>query len=276
MLMAKWGGPLGHLTWPLDPQKSFCIFVICFVLFLLSFVCLLLIEKNLFPPPPKKTNKGHFWLLFSVSPSFSLVFFPHPFSRSLSLSLSSSILSSFLLFFLVLLSSGSLCFFLSLSFFFLFLCLSFMKEQHQHIKFKVLFHQSFLFWGFSVFLFLSNSFSLSLSFFLILSLFLIQYKCCFFQKSQFQKVSVSFSPCFAKFGLMFKKHCKIGISEHFQKQKKGKNDNFEGSLSGPSKGYYLGQVCCNIKMANLALIIALQFFARTVFSRSESAETPVL
>ena len=54
------------------------------------------------------------------------------------------------------------------------------------------------------------------------------------------------------------------FSAHFQKQEK-KNDNFEGLLSGPSKGYYLGQVCCNIKMANLAQITTLQIFVHTFF-----------
>ena len=88
------------------------------------------------------------------------------------------------------------------------------------------------------------------------------------------KVIVFFAPFLAKFWLMFKKHYKIGISAHFQKQKKEKNDHFEGLLSGPSKGYYLGQVCCNIKMANLAQIITLQIFVHTFFSK-KSAETPI-
>ena len=43
-----------------------------------------------------------------------------------------------------------------------------------------------------------------------------------------------FLPLFAKFRLMFKKHYKIGILAHFQKQKKEKNTIL--------KGYDLGQV----------------------------------
>ena len=69
---------------------------------------------------------------------------------------------------------------------------------------------------------------------------------------------IVFCPFFGQILLDVQKHYKIGISAHFQKQKKEKNDHFEGLLSGPSKGYYLGQVCCNIKMANLAHIITLQ------------------
>ena len=84
------------------------------------------------------------------------------------------------------------------------------------------------------------------------------------------KVIVLFAPFLANVWLMFKKHYKIGISAHSRKQKKGKkNDHFEGLLSGPSKGYYLGQVCCNIKMANLAQIITLQIFAHTFFVKKK-------
>ena len=54
-------------------------------------------------------------------------------------------------------------------------------------------------------------------------------------------------------------------------QKQRKNYRFEGLLSGPSKGYYLGQVCCNIKMANLAQIITLQIFVHTL----QNVETPI-
>ena len=48
------------------------------------------------------------------------------------------------------------------------------------------------------------------------------------------KVIVLFAPFLAKFWLMFKKHYKIGISAHFQKQFKEKMTIL--------KGYYLGQV----------------------------------
>ena len=43
---------------------------------------------------------------------------------------------------------------------------------------------------------------------------------------------------FGQIWLMFKKHHKIGISAHFQKQK---NDHFERLLSGPSKGIFMLQ-----------------------------------
>ena len=83
------------------------------------------------------------------------------------------------------------------------------------------------------------------------------------------KVIVFFAPFLAKFWWMFKSTIKIGISAHFQKQTKKKNDHLEGLLSGPSKGYYLGQVRCNIKMANLAQIITLQMFAHTFFKKQK-------
>ena len=124
-------------------------------------------------------------------------------------------------------------------------------------------------------------------------MFFVQHQCFWFQKTQVEKhqfwvkrgVATKrfflitcvlqnvksyrfFAPCLAKFRLMFNKHYKIGISAHVQKQKK-KNDHFEGLLPGPSKGYYLGHVCCNIKMANLAQIVTLQIFAHTFFKKKE-------
>ena len=72
---------------------------------------------------------------------------------------------------------------------------------------------------------------------------------------------------------MFKKHYKNRYFSTCSKAKKETNDHIEGLLSGPSKGYYLGQVCCNIKMADLAQIITLQIFAHTFFSTKKS-ETP--
>ena len=64
-----------------------------------------------------------------------------------------------------------------------------------------------------------------------------------------------------KFWLMFKKHCKILAFQHIFKSKQRKlKYHFEGSLSGPSRGYYLEQVCCNItKMANFAQIVATPY-----------------
>ena len=82
-------------------------------------------------------------------------------------------------------------------------------------------------------------------------------------------------PFFGQILVDVQKHYKIGILAHFQKQKKEKNDHFQGLLSGPSKGYYLGQVCSNMKMANLAQIITLQIFVHTFFQK-KSAETPIL
>ena len=72
---------------------------------------------------------------------------------------------------------------------------------------------------------------------------------------------------------MFKNTMKIGISAHFQKQK-NKKYHFEVLLSGPSRCYYLGQVDCNLKMANLAQIITPQICARNFFQK-KSAETPI-
>ena len=82
------------------------------------------------------------------------------------------------------------------------------------------------------------------------------------------KVIVYFAPFLANFWLMFKKHYKIGISAHFQKQEKRKKNHSEGLLSGPSKGYYLGPSCLQHKNGQLGPdIITLQFFAHTFFSK---------
>ena len=72
-------------------------------------------------------------------------------------------------------------------------------------------------------------------------------------------------PFLGQIWLMFTKTLLNRYFSTFLKAKNMKNDHFEGLLSGPSKGYYLGQVCCNIKMANMAQIISLQIFARTLF-----------
>ena len=85
-LRVRWGGPKGHLTWPLNPPSVFFVF---FSLF--SFLCF----NRQTPVFPLK--KGHFGLFIFVSLCFSLAFFgPPPFSISLSLSLSCYFLSSFL------------------------------------------------------------------------------------------------------------------------------------------------------------------------------------
>ena len=49
--------------------------------------------------------------------------------------------------------------------------------------------------------------------------------------------------------------------------------HFEVLLSGPSRCYYLGQVDCNLKMANLAQIITSQIRARNLFFK-KGAEPP--
>ena len=102
----------------LGPKPSFFEFVSFFSFF--SFLSLLLIEKNCFPP-----RKGLFLFIFECLPLFLLsLFWPPPFSISLSLSLSSSFLLVFLLVFYCFLLIP--CFSLFLSFFFL-LCFGFMK-----------------------------------------------------------------------------------------------------------------------------------------------------
>ena len=85
---------------------------------------------------------------------------------------------------------------------------------------------------------------------------------------KYEKLSFFFAPFFAKFWLMFKKHNKIGISAHFKKQKIEKM-HFEVLLSGPSRCYYLCQVDCNLKMANLAQIRTPQICARNFFSKAK-------
>ena len=77
-----------------------------------------------------------------------------------------------------------------------------------------------------------------------------------------------FRPFFGHILADVQKHYNIGISARFLSKNKKMT-----ILKGSSKGYYLGQVCCNIKMANLAQMITLQIFARTFVFKS--AETPI-
>ena len=63
-----------------------------------------------------------------------------------------------------------------------------------------------------------------------------------------------FWPMFGQVLVDVQKHYKIGISAHFKNRKKQKKMHFEVLLSGPSRCYYLGQVDCNLKMANLAQV----------------------
>ena len=131
---------------------------------------------------------------------------------------------------------------------------------------------------FSVLFGLSNPFS-CLSFFPFLKLcFMVHINVLIFQESQLIKHQILVKSgvatkfffcylCFAKseklsfLGPIFAQHL-VGVQEHCKhrhfrtlKKQKCKKYHFEGLLSGPSRGYYLGQVCCNIKMANLAQII---------------------
>ena len=64
----------------------------------------------------------------------------------------------------------------------------------------------------------------------------------------------------------------IDLSARIQKQKQQKTP-LSGVLSGPSRGCYLGQVSCNIKMANLAQIITPESFAHNLCFK-EYAEPP--
>ena len=45
--------------------------------------------------------------------------------------------------------------------------------------------------------------------------------------------------------------------------------DFQVLLSGPSRCYYLGQVDCNLKMANLAQIVTPQICARNLFQKKK-------
>ena len=66
---------------------------------------------------------------------------------------------------------------------------------------------------------------------------------------------------------MFKKHYKKVFQHIFKKPKIEKKIHFEVLLSGPSRCCYLGQVDCNLKMANLAQIITPQICVRNFFRK---------
>ena len=67
-------------------------------------------------------------------------------------------------------------------------------------------------------------------------------------------ITFFYNQCFAKCGsyrfstfanfVDFRKHCKIGILVHFEKQAIANKMHFEGLLSGPGRGYHLVQVGC--------------------------------
>ena len=176
---------------------------------------------------------------------------------SLSLSLSLSFFSLFLpscLYFL--LSCGSL--FLSLSLFFGLLCFVSWKEQ-QNIQLQSFFHQSFLFWGVSCFVFSLKSLLLSLLFpdfklrFCSTSMFLVSRNTSWktpissrggLQQNAFfclwtyvlQNVK-KLSLFLGHFWLMFKKHYKNRYFSTLLEAIKSKNDHFYWLWTGPSKGY---------------------------------------
>ena len=213
----------------------------------------------------------------------------------LCLSLSLVFLSSFLSFFLL-----SFCFlFLSL-FMFLSSLLLFHEKNNMNIFNRNLFFSwnVFSFFWCPVLLFLSNPFFLSLLFPDFKLCFLFNINVFGFKKQSWetplfgQKGSCNktgflwtcvlenvksyrfFWPIFLpNFGWCSKNTIKIGISAHFKKQNVEKM-HFEVLLSGPSRCYYLGQVDCNLKMANLAQIITPQICARNFFFKKKRCWNP--
>ena len=85
-----------------------------------------------------------------------------------------------------------------------------------------------------------------------------------------------FCPIFCQILVDVQKHYKNRYFSTFLKAKNWKKKmHFEVLLSGPSRCYYLGQVDCNLKMANLAQIITPQICARNFVFKKKSAETPI-
>ena len=275
------------------------LFYFLFVFLCFSFLSLLLIDKNLFFP----LQKGIFGLFLSVSLSFSVAFFGLPlfeflflclsFSLSLSISISRSFLSFFLLVFLF-------CF-LSAPWFSLFLSFSSLLLFHARSSIKTLncncFSSIFSFFGFLSCFFFPIPFSY-LCMFLILSyvfcstsMFLVENikvekhqflvkrgvatKRYFYEPVFWKmwKVIVFFCPFFGPILVDVQKHYENRYFSTFLKQKKQKY-HFEVLLSGPSRCYYLGQVDCNLKMANLAQIITPQVCARNFFQNKKCWTPP--
>ena len=77
------------------------------------------------------------------------------------------------------------------------------------------------------------------------------------------------------FGCFSKNTIKKGILAHFSKQKNTKKWHFWKLLSGQVGSYYLVQVDCVLKNANLDQIITSKFFARNFFFQKKRAETPI-
>ena len=253
-LRARWGGPKGHLTWPPKPSS----FLFCFVLVF-------------FGPPHLALNTPYFFCFFSfpffasnrqknlLSLSLFLpsLFWPPPFSMSLSLSLSCYFLFSFLSFFFALFS-----FLVFLSFFSFFFAFVSWKEQHQNIELQLFFTNLFSFLGGFL-----SCFSFE-SLYLIFVFFFPDFKLCFlfninvfgFKKSKLKNTNFwskgglqqngffmslclvqnvksyrSFCPVFfCQFWLMFEKHYENRYFSAFFKEKA--KIPFEVLLSGPSSG----------------------------------------
>ena len=116
----------GHLTWPKIPL-IFCVFVVVVVFCFICFPFLILIE-NLFLP---LKFKRHYCLFVCVSLCFSLaLFWPLPFSRSLSLPVSCT--------FSFFLPSCFSCQFLGFAFCFCFVCV-FLQDVLLFLFFCLLF-----------------------------------------------------------------------------------------------------------------------------------------
>ena len=229
----------------LGPKPSLFVFFVCFIFFvfffLLPFLSLFLIEKNLFFP-----LKRAFFGLFSVFPFLSpLTFFGLPLFHFLFLCLSVLLLSFFLP---SCLSFLAFFFFLVfVSFFCSIFCAFVSWKEHENIKLEFLFFiKMFSFWGFlSCFLFeISFPYLCFFSWFWVM--FFVQHHCFWFQKNKlkntfFQKkggcnktgffMNLCFAKCqklsfffghffFAFFWLFFKKHYK---NRHFSTFFKAKN-----------------------------------------------------
>ena len=242
----------------------FFFFLFC-VFFLLVFCCFVFPflasewQKTCFPPK-KAFFFVYFWSVF-------LCFF-WPCTCSISRLLSLSLSLSLVLFFFSSLLSFFVCFLLVPSFFSLYLfffsvLFAFVSWNHniEIFNFKVFFINPMSVFGLLSCFSLSNPFFLSLFFFLVFSyVFLFNINVFGFKKTQVEKhhllvkrgvatkrffnnlcfekcekLSFFFWPFFGQnLGWCSESTVKIGISAHFQKQKKENDDHFPKLLSGPS------------------------------------------
>ena len=300
------GGFKGQVRWPegpphlaLNPPYLFFLFVFFFLFsfFLLPFLSLFLIEKKpVFPP-----KKGFFWFLFTVSLSFSLnLFWPPPFSLSLSLSLCFALvfLSSFLSFFFGFLCLSCFCLFFVLSSVLLFL----EKNNMKILNWNSFSSSKCSLFGVSCLVFSLKSLFLISVFSWFWVMFFVQHHCFWFQKTQVEKhifskkkggcnktgffMNLCFAKCqklsfflaffFAFFGLFLKKHYKNRHFSTFSKAKNYKKNGIFGSYYLVQVGsYYLVQVDCILKNANLDQIITSKFFVHYFFFQKKRAETPI-